>query len=104
MKYSESVWAEKRKAGLTRFLFFDGVLIMGGPFAVVMQVVGYFFLREESQTFGEYFSSPRTWITFFFHATLFGVVMGLINWFGSEKNYKSHTDISSTPKDETKDT
>ncbi len=31
MKYSDEVWAEKRKAGLTRYLLFDGILISGGP-------------------------------------------------------------------------
>lgn len=103
MKYSATVWAEKRKAGLTRYLFFDGILISGGPFAVVMQVVGFFLLRDEGQSFGQYFSASTTWITFFFHATLFGLVMGFINWYGSEKSYKSSTDTSPIPKDEIED-
>jgi hypothetical protein len=80
MKHSDADWVEKRKKGITRYLIFDGILKMGGPFAVVMQVIGYFILREESQTFGDYFSSPRTWTTFFFHATLFGLIMGFIIW------------------------
>ena len=103
MKYSTTDWAEKRKGGLTRYLLFDGILITGGPFAVVMQVVGFFLLRDEGQTFGQYFSSSWTWITFFFHATLFGLAMGIINWVGSEKTYKSRTEISPIPTDETKD-
>ncbi len=85
MKYSEAAWAEKRKAGLTRYLFFDGILISGGPFAVVMQVVGFFLLRAEGQTFGQYFSSSQTWMTFFFHATLFGLIVGFLNWRRNEK-------------------
>lgn len=87
MKYSQAAWAEKRKGGIVKFLFFDGILIMGGPFAVVMQVVGFFFLRDEGQSFGEYFGSSRTWMTFFFHATLFGLVMGLINWNRNERTF-----------------
>ncbi len=87
MKYSATVWAEKRKAGLTKYLFFDGILISGGPFAVVMQVVGFFLLRDEGQSFGQYFSSSRTWMTFFFHGTLFGLVVGFLNWRRNEKAY-----------------
>lgn len=87
MKYSDADWAEKRKAGLAKYLFFDGILITGGPFAVVMQVVGYFLLSDEGQTFGGYFSSSRTWITFFFHATLFGLVIGFLNWRRNEKAF-----------------
>jgi uncharacterized membrane protein len=87
MKYSDEVWAEKRKTGLARYLFFDGILISGGPFAVVMQVVGFFLLRDEGQSFGQYFSSSRTWMTFFFHATLFGLVVGFLNWRRNENAF-----------------
>jgi hypothetical protein len=87
VKYSDADWAEKRKKGLARYLMIDGVLITGGPFAVVMQVVGYFFLSDEGQTFGQYFSASRTWITFFFHATLFGGIIGFINWRRAEKAF-----------------
>ncbi len=100
MKYSDADWIEKRKKGLGRYLFFDGILIMGGPFAVVMQVVGYFFLRDDGQSVGEYFSSSRMWITFFFHATLFGLTMGLINWFGNEKVFKARTKVSPIPEED----
>ncbi len=85
MKYSPADWAEKRKRGLGRYLMFDGILLTGGPFAVVMQVIGFFLLRDEGQTFGQYFSSARTWTTFFFHATLFGLIIGFINWRRNEK-------------------
>ena len=100
MKYSDAIWAEKRKRGLVSYLFFDGILIMGGPFAVVMQVVGYLYLRDEGQTFGQYFSSSKMWITFFFHATLFGLSMGLLNWFGNEKVFKARTVASPIPKED----
>jgi hypothetical protein len=89
MKYSNEVWAEKRKLGLGRYLMFDGILWTGGPFAVVMQVIGFFVLRDEGQSFGQYFSSSRTWITFFFHATLFGLIIGFVNWRRNEKMYKA---------------
>ncbi|MGH9946144.1 MAG: hypothetical protein ACRD6X_02985 [Pyrinomonadaceae bacterium] len=87
MKYSESDWSEKRKRGLARYLMIDGILISGGPFAVVMQVIGVFVLRDEGQTFGQYFSASRTWMTFFFHATLFGLVVGYLNWWRNEKTH-----------------
>ena len=87
MKYSNADWLEKRNRGLVRYLFFDGILITGGPFAVVMQVVGYFFLRDEGQGFGEYFGASRTWMTFFLHATLFGLIMGFINWWRHERSF-----------------
>jgi uncharacterized membrane protein len=94
MKYSAAEWAEKRKRGLARYLMFDGILITGGPFAVVMQVIGFFLLRDEGQTFGQYFSASRTWMTFFFHATLFGLIIGFINWRRNEKA-AAGTDTSS---------
>src|SRR5688500_12386403 len=87
MKYSNEAWAEKRKAGLKRYLFVDGILMSGGPFAVVMQAVGFFILRDEGQSFGQYFGSSRTWMTFFFHATLFGLAVGFLNWRRNEKAF-----------------
>lgn len=86
MSYSAADWAEKRKLGIARYLMIDGILFTGGPFAVVMQVIGFFVLRDEGQTFGQYFSASRTWITFFAHATLFGLIIGFINWRRNEKN------------------
>jgi len=86
MKYSAADWAEKQKRGIARYLMIDGILFTGGPFAVVMQVIGFFILRDEGQTFGQYFSASRTWITFFAHATLFGLIMGFINWWRNNKN------------------
>ncbi|HRI04530.1 MAG TPA: hypothetical protein PLL77_12370 [Pyrinomonadaceae bacterium] len=91
MRYSEADWAIKRDRGLVRFLLMDGIIITGGPFAVVLQVVGYFFLRDEGQTFGQYFSASRTWITFFFHATLFGLIMGYVNWWRNEREFAKTT-------------
>lgn len=80
-------WAEKRKAGVASYLFWDGVIKTGGPFAVVMQAVGYFILRDEGQSFGQYFASPRTWMTFFLHATLFGLVIGFLKWRRNESAF-----------------
>ena len=85
MKYSDASWAEKRKKGIARYVMIDGILYTGGPFAVVMQVVGFFLLRDEGQSFGQYFSASRTWVTFFLHATLFGLIIGFINWRRHEK-------------------
>ena len=73
-------WEEKRKQGFVRFIIWEGIIKIGAPFAVVMQIVGVLFLRDEGQSFGEYMASSRPWITFFLHATLFGGIMGIINW------------------------
>ena len=85
MNYPDPNWVEKRKLGIARYLFIDGVLFTGGPFAVVMQAIGYFFLGDEGQTFGQYFMSSATWIRFFLHATLFGLVMAGIYWWRNER-------------------
>lgn len=76
----------------------DGVLITGGPFAVVMQVVGFFLLRDEGQSFGQYFTASRTWLTFLLHGTLFGLIVGFINW---RRNEKIFHETKTEPKNET---
>jgi uncharacterized membrane protein len=87
MKYTQEAWAEKRKAGLGRYLLIDGILFAGGPFAVVMQIIGVFLLRDEGQTIGQYFTASRTWVTFILHGTLFGLVVGFLNWRRNERNF-----------------
>ncbi len=87
MGYTLEGWAKKREQGLVRFLIIDGVLFTGGPFAVILQVVGFFLLADEGQTFGQYFTASRTWMTFFFHGTLFGGIMGFVKWRRYEKAY-----------------
>jgi len=80
-------WTEKRERGLPRYLIIDGILYMGGPFAVVMQVIGYFLFPESATTYGEYFASSITWIRFLLHGTLFGLVMGYVKWRRNESAY-----------------
>jgi len=80
MIFPAEIWAEKRKKGLFRYLLIDGILITGGPFAVVMQIIGVFLLREDGQTIGQYFTSERTWLTFMLHGTLFGLIVGYMKW------------------------
>jgi hypothetical protein len=87
MKYSAADWIVKRNRGLGRFLMFDGILMTGGPFAVVMQIVGYFLFGGQYNSFGEYFGASKTWITFLFHGTLFGLIMGFINWRRNERTF-----------------
>jgi hypothetical protein len=87
MTYSKEVWAEKRQRGLARYLLIDGILYTGGPFAVVMQVLGLLFLREEGQTIGQYFTSTRTWVTFLLHGILFGLIVGYIKWRRAESAF-----------------
>ena len=87
MKFSASDWAVKRSRGFARYLMVDGILFTGGPFALVMQIAGIFILRDESQGILEYLSSSRTWMTFFAHATLFGGIMGFLNWRRNEKAF-----------------
>ncbi len=92
MGYTLASWTEKRKQGLVRFLIIDGVLFTGGPFAVILQVVGFFLFADEGQTFGQYFTSTRTWLTFFFHGTLFGGIMGFVKWRRNEKAFLAAMD------------
>ena len=87
MKYSPEIWAEKRKKGIGRYLLIDGILITGGPFAVILQVVGYFLFPGSAQTFGQYFADSTTWVRFILHGTLFGLIMGFINWRRAEREF-----------------
>lgn len=89
MKYSPEVWAVKREKGIWRFLLVDGILITGGPFAVILQVVGYFLFPGDAHSFGQYFSDSTTWIRFMLHGTLFGLIMGFINWRRNEREFAS---------------
>ena len=86
---TEADWIEKRRLGFVRYLLVDGVLKMGAPFAVVMQILGFFLLRDWSQPMGDYFATTTIWVTFFFHATLFGAVMAAINWRRNEKAFST---------------
>jgi hypothetical protein len=87
MPFTREQWAEKRKAGLGRYLFLDGIIYTGGLFALMMQVVAVFLFRAEGQAISDYMTSPRTWTTFFLHATLFGLIIGFINWRRNEKAF-----------------
>ena len=89
MRFSREIWAEKRKRGIGRYLLTDGLLFMGGPFALAMQIVGVFVFRDEAQTIGEYFTSTQTWFVFLLHGTLFGGIMGLFSWYRSEVAFKA---------------
>ena len=46
MRYTNAEWTVKRNSGLFRYLLFDGILFTGGPFAVVMQIIGVFFVSR----------------------------------------------------------
>ncbi len=85
MSYTVDQWKEKRERGLLRFLLIDGILIAGGPFAVILQVVGYFLFPGDAQTFGQYFVDSMTWVRFILHGTLFGLIMGFVNWRRNER-------------------
>ena len=85
MPYTSEEWAVKREKGLGRFLLLDGVLFTGGPFAVVMQIAGFFLTWGEYETFGTYFTASRTWVTFLLHGTLFGLIIGYIKWRRNER-------------------
>lgn len=87
MKYTPEHWEEKRRKGLGRFLLVDGILLTGGPFAVVMQIVGFFLTWGDYPSFGAYFTASRTWATFLLQGVLFGLIIGYINWRRNEKSY-----------------
>ena len=80
-------WSEKRSRGIGRYLLVDGILITGGPFAVVMQIIGYFLFGGQYESFGAYFTAQRTWVTFILHGTLFGLIMGFIKWRRNERAF-----------------
>lgn len=88
MSQADPNWNERRQRGLMRYLIVDGIFYMGGPFAVVMQVIGYFLFPEAANTYGEYFMSPTTWTRFILHGTVFGIVMGLIKWRRNQSAYR----------------
>lgn len=85
MSYTASQWQAKRERGIWRFLLIDGILITGGPFAVILQIVGYFLFPGDAQTFGQYYADSMTWVRFILHGTLFGLIMGFINWRRNER-------------------
>ena len=87
MNYPDPNWEEKRKLGIGRYLLIEGILFTGGPFAVLMQVLGYFFWRDEGQTFRQYFMSSTTWVRFVLHGTAFGLIMAFIYWWRNERNH-----------------
>ena len=87
MLYSPADWANKRNEGMRKFLFWDGIVKLGAPFAFVMKVIGMLVLRGEGQTLGQYVTSSMTWTAFFLNATAFGLVMGFVNWRRNEKAY-----------------
>ncbi len=89
MNFSREVWDEKRKTGMFRYLLVDGILLAGGPFAVVMQIVGVLILRDEGQTIGQYFTSTMTWVTFILHGVLFGLIFGYVSWRRGENAYRT---------------
>lgn len=100
MRFTAAEWAEKRNAGMARFIFLEGILKAGGVFAVVMQFIGYFVLADKSATFSSYFGSAVTWTTFFLHATLFGAIMGYINWRRNERMHAAPQDAQTGKTEE----
>ena len=85
MSYTAEQWRAKRDRGIWRFLLIDGILITGGPFAVILQVVGYFLFPGDAQTFGQYYTDSMTWVRFILHGSLFGLIMGFVNWRRNER-------------------
>lgn len=88
MSETRAQWAEKREKGLGRYLLIDGVLFTGGPFAVILQVVGYFLIADVGTSFGQYFTATMTWITFMLHGGLFGTIMGYVKWRRKEAAFR----------------
>jgi len=93
MNFPIEIWAEKRKKGLGRYLLIDGILFTGGAFAVVMQILGVFLLREEGQSIGQYFTATRTWITFLLHGSLFGLIVGYLKWRRNEAAFAATSKV-----------
>ena len=96
MLYSAADWANKRKEGMGKFLFWDGIVKLGAPFAFVMKIIGMLVFRAEGQTLGEYVTSTMTWTAFFLNATAFGLAMGFVNWRRNERAYFESVDKSAS--------
>lgn len=69
----------------------EGILYTGGPFAVVMQIIGLLLFRGEGQSIGQYFTARGTWLTFLLHGTLFGLITGYIKWRRAESAFAAST-------------
>ena len=87
MLYTPAEWADKRKQGIARYLFWEGVLKLGAPFALVMKVIGMLVFRADGETFGQYLTATSTWTAFFLNASAFGLAMGFVNWRRNEKAF-----------------
>jgi len=88
MKRSISV-AEReaiKAKGLTRYLLIDGLLKMGGPFAILMTVFGYFIeYFFNGASLADYVSAGVTWFKFIFLFVFFGLVVGFVGWRANER-------------------
>ena len=88
MKRSISI-AEReaiKAKGFTRYLLIDGLLKMGGAFAVLMTIFGYFIeYFFNGASLGDYVSDPKTWFKFIFLFVFFGLVVGFIGWKANER-------------------
>ena len=91
MNFPDPNWETKRKLGMARYFIIDGILFTGGPFAVLMQILGYFFWAEEGQSIGRYFTSSSTWVRFMLHGMGFGLIMAFISWWRNERHYKANS-------------
>ena len=87
MTLAREQWQIKRERGLVRYLLWDGIVLKGGPFALLMQIVGYVLLRDGGETFGQYFVQPMTWARFFLQGVLFGIIAGYVNWRVNENTH-----------------
>ena len=87
MRRLDPNWEQRRTKGLMRYLIVDGILFMGGPFALALQVLGYFLFPDGATSFGAYLASSTTWVRFLLHGTLFGLIAGAIKWRRNEIAY-----------------
>ena len=87
-------WGKIRANGLAHFLFVNCVLKVGGLFATLMLIAGFFSAIDEALTLREYLLTARTWFTLIFHACFFGLLMGTFFWYTNEVAYKSQTEFA----------
>ena len=93
-------WTETRKKGRTRYILLNGIVLIGGFFAVGMLAVDFYFLNSLELSLEAYLGKGMTWISFTINAVIMGLLMGTLNWYGNERNFRNYSQnyLSVTPK------
>lgn len=82
-------WSAYRAKGQVRFLLVEGILKLGGMFAILMLVSNYLFdYGFTNSNLADYLSSRKTISDFIYGGLFFGSLMGLFFWYMGEREFK----------------